>query len=167
MGKGNVIGQTITGHQLDAAAILLEMRNAVGLEQYLDEGVLARVQPRSGMRNPVLTEFDLADLQARDSRIVDLSLEGRRAEWINVEMTAKFRQHIGPHLDLLVGSQSGGAKRTDGICHDPTTCVNRDQNMTVRHVTVRHVRRSVTGEAMFASFSEQVALEYPSNNPRT
>jgi hypothetical protein len=48
------------------ASITCQVRNAVRLEQNLHEGVLVCPPPRSGMRDPMLAHFDLAELQARD-----------------------------------------------------------------------------------------------------
>ena len=112
------------------AAILLKMRNTVCLEQNLDEGMLSRVRPRNRVGDPVLAHLDLTEFQPRDGRIVDMSFEGRSVERIDIELAAKFGQRIGPALYLLLGRQSGGAKGMYGIWHDPTTWVNRDQNMT-------------------------------------
>ena len=78
----------------------------------------------------MLTYLDLTELQSRDGLVVDLSFKRGRVEWIDIELTAKFRQGVGPELDLPLGRQSGGAQGMDGICHDPITGVNRDQNMT-------------------------------------
>jgi hypothetical protein len=39
---GNVIGEAVARHDVDATAALFEMRDAVGLEQYLDVGMLAQ-----------------------------------------------------------------------------------------------------------------------------
>src|SRR5476651_2412513 len=58
MRTGDIIGETIAGHQVDVAAALLEMRNSVSLEQYLDVGMFALFCPRRGMRKPMLARLD-------------------------------------------------------------------------------------------------------------
>ena len=59
---GYIVGETVTRHQLDAAATLLEMRNPVGLKQYFDERMAAQFCGRSGMRKPMLARLDLTEL---------------------------------------------------------------------------------------------------------
>ena len=39
---GDVVGEAIAGHDVDATAALFEVRDAVGLEQYLDVGMFAQ-----------------------------------------------------------------------------------------------------------------------------
>src|ERR1700733_15043089 len=51
---GYIVGETVTGHQLDAAATLLEMRNPVRLKKYFEERMTAQVCARGSMRKPVL-----------------------------------------------------------------------------------------------------------------
>ena len=60
---GHIVGKAVTGYQLDVTAALFEMRNAVGLEQYLDERMAAQCSACSCVRQPVLAGLDLAELQ--------------------------------------------------------------------------------------------------------
>lgn len=88
------------------AAILLEMRSTMRLEQDLDVGVIAHAGTGKGMGDAVLADFDLAQLQPRDGGIVNSSLERGCIERVDIELAAKFRQRIGPALDLLFRRQS-------------------------------------------------------------
>src|SRR5579859_1043899 len=106
----DVISETISGHQVKVAAILFEMGNTVGLEQDLYEGVLACPCARNRMGDPVLANLDLAELQPRDSRVINPSFQRRAVKWIDVELAAKLSQCISPALDLPLGRQSGGTE---------------------------------------------------------
>src|SRR6266576_6959278 len=143
MRTGYIRGETVAGQQFDAATPLLEMRDSVGLKQYLDVGMLSRFCRRNGMCKPMLAGLDLAELQLRNSRVVDLPFQRRGLHRINIESTAKFRQRVGPALDLLLRCQSGGAKRTDAIGHYPIQPLIRDQNVTAsrkrRWVTMKRL----------------------------
>src|SRR5450631_1619411 len=59
---GYIVGEAVAGHQLDAAAILLEMRNPVSLKQYFDERMGARFCARRGLRKSMLARLDLTEL---------------------------------------------------------------------------------------------------------
>src|SRR5436853_7452116 len=59
---GYIVGETIAGHQLDAAATLFEVRNPVGLKQYFDERMAARSCARGRMCKPMLARLDLTEL---------------------------------------------------------------------------------------------------------
>src|ERR1700677_1017263 len=72
---GYIVGETVAGRQLDAAARLLEIRNAVSLEQYFDEWVGIQLGACGGMRKSMLARLDLTQLQLRDRRIVDPAFE--------------------------------------------------------------------------------------------
>src|SRR6185312_17431214 len=91
---GYVVGQTVAGRQIDVTAALFEMRDAVGLEQYLDERMAAGLGARRGMRQPMLTRLDLAQFQLRNRRVVDPALERRSLERVDVEMAAQIGQGI-------------------------------------------------------------------------
>jgi hypothetical protein len=43
-------------------ATLFEVRNAVGLKQYFDERMAARLGARGRVRQPMLARFDLTEL---------------------------------------------------------------------------------------------------------
>ena len=103
MRTGYIIGQTIAGLELDAAATLFEMRNAVGLKQDLDVGMLARLDPRNRQGDPMLASLDLTDLQPCDSGVVDLRLERAAVQRVNVKLAAQFGQCSCPILNLLPG----------------------------------------------------------------
>jgi hypothetical protein len=90
----DIVGEAIAGQDLDAAAVLLEIGNAVGLEQDLDEWVFARSRPRDRMGNPMLADLDLAKLQPRDRREVDSPFERGGFQGIDIELAAKIGQCI-------------------------------------------------------------------------
>ena len=46
------------------------------------------------MRDPMLADFDLAELQLRNGGVVDPRFERRRLQRIDVELAAKIRQCI-------------------------------------------------------------------------
>ena len=94
MRAGYVVGETIARHDVDAAAGLLEMRNPVGLEQDLDEGVLAQFRPGSRMRNAMLARLDLAQLQLRNGGVIDPRLKRRGLHRVDIELTAEIGQCI-------------------------------------------------------------------------
>src|ERR1700722_14532976 len=58
----HIVGETIAGRQLDAAAGLLEMRNPVSLKQYFDKRMGVERCARGGMRKPMLACLDLTEL---------------------------------------------------------------------------------------------------------
>ena len=92
---GNVVGEAIAGLDLDVAAVLLEIGNAVGLEQDLDVGMLAGYGSRdSRVRDPVLACLDLAQLQLRNGGVVDPRFERRSLQRIDVELPAEIGQCI-------------------------------------------------------------------------
>src|SRR5260370_39963689 len=66
-----VVDETITRRHFDATAVLLEIGSSKRLEQDLDVGMFGRSNPPVSVTNPVLTDLDLAELQAGDSRVVD------------------------------------------------------------------------------------------------
>jgi hypothetical protein len=121
MRAGNVIGEAVAGQELDAAPLLLEMGNAVGLEHDLDEGMLSVSDPRIGTGDAVLAGLDLAELEPRYGGVVDPAFQRGSAERVDVEFTAKLGQRIGPVLNLRLRRQPGGAQRTEAIGHEPTT----------------------------------------------
>ena len=94
MRTGYVVGEAIAGHDVDAAAGLFEMRNPVGLEQDLDEGMLAQFRAGSRVRNPMLARLDLAELQLRNRGVVDPRLERRSLQRIDIELAAEIGQCI-------------------------------------------------------------------------
>src|ERR1700735_2217280 len=57
---GNVVGETIAGLDLDLTAILLEIRDPVGLEKNLDVRVFAGVACRRRVSDPMLAFLGLA-----------------------------------------------------------------------------------------------------------
>ena len=59
---GDVIGEAIAGHDVDATAALFEMRDAVGLEQYLDVGMFAQFCAGDRVRDAMLARLDLTQL---------------------------------------------------------------------------------------------------------
>src|SRR5665213_2513687 len=59
---GYIIGEAVAGHQLDAPAILLEMRNPVSLKQYFNERMGVQFGARGSMRKPMLARLDLTEL---------------------------------------------------------------------------------------------------------
>ena len=89
--RGNVIGETIARLHLDLAAVLLEVRNAVGLEQDLDVGMFAVVARRGRVRDPVLARLDLAQLQFRDGGVVDPRFQRRSLERIDMRTGRRDR----------------------------------------------------------------------------
>src|SRR5882757_4863740 len=99
------------------------------------------------MCKPMLTRLDLTEFQPRNGGIVDLSFQRRRFQRINIKLTAKLSQRIGPPLDLLLRRQSGGAKRTDGIGHYPATDLRskRDGAARRRVTKKRHLPRFKAG----------------------
>jgi hypothetical protein len=106
MRTGHVVGEAVARHDVEVQAVLLEMRHAVGLEDDLDVGMLAQLDARDGMRDPVLACLDLAQLQARDRREIDPALERGPLERVDVELTAEVSERIRPALDLPLGRQS-------------------------------------------------------------
>jgi hypothetical protein len=94
MRAGDVIGEAIARLDLDLAAILFEIGNAVGLEQDLDVGVLAAVAAGNRMRDPMLARLDLAQLQLGNGGVVDPALQRRGLQRVNMELAAKIRQCI-------------------------------------------------------------------------
>src|SRR5215813_12810824 len=91
---GDIVGEAVAGLHLDLAAILLEIGNAVGLEQDLDIGMLAAVALRSRVSDPMLACLDLAQLQLRNGRVVDSPFERRSLERVDIELAAEIGQRI-------------------------------------------------------------------------
>src|SRR3954454_7111107 len=86
----------------------------------------------------------MAQLQARYRRVVDVCFERGGGQRIYVKSAAKFRQCVGPALNLFSGGQSSGAERMDGIRHYPTMSVTRDQIILVRsQFSERSLERSL------------------------
>ncbi|MEY9496073.1 hypothetical protein ABIF33_005093 [Bradyrhizobium elkanii] len=89
----------------------------MGLEHDLDVGMLAQLDARDGVRDPVLACLDLAQLQARYRREINPGFERRSFQRIDVELAAKVSERIRPALDLPLGRQSVRAERMDCIGH--------------------------------------------------
>src|SRR5206468_6976103 len=91
---GDVIGEAVAGHDVDATAVLFEMRDAVGLEQYLDVGMFAQFCARDRVRDAMLARFDLAEFQLRDSCVIYPPLERRTLQRIDIKLAAEICQRI-------------------------------------------------------------------------
>jgi hypothetical protein len=94
MRTGYVVGETIAGHDIDAAAALFEMRYPVRLKQYLDERMLAQFGACHRMRKPMLARLDLAELQLRNCRVVYPPFERGTFERIDIKLAAEISQCI-------------------------------------------------------------------------
>lgn len=67
--RRDIIGKTVARPDLDLPAILLEIGDAIGLEQDLDVGMCRISRSRIGMCDAVLAGLDLAEFQARDGGV--------------------------------------------------------------------------------------------------
>ena len=94
MRTGNVVGEAIAGLDLDLTAILLEIRNPVGLEQDLNVRVFAGVACRGGVSDSMLACLDLTQFQFRYGGVVDPRLQRRGLERIDSELAAEIGQRI-------------------------------------------------------------------------
>jgi len=94
MWTADVVGEAIAGHQLDVAALLLEIGDAMSLEQDLDIRMFARPRARHGKGDPVLARLDLAELEPGNGRIIDAPLERGALQRIDVELAAEIGQCV-------------------------------------------------------------------------
>src|ERR1700693_1094368 len=62
VGTGYIVGETVTGHPLDAGAPRSERRDPVRLKFYLDERRTPRFGARGDMHKPMLAGLDLTEL---------------------------------------------------------------------------------------------------------
>ena len=72
---GDVVGDDVARVQLDVTAFLLEIGDAVGLEVNLDVRVFIGLRARQRVRDAMLADLDLTQLQARHRGVVDASFE--------------------------------------------------------------------------------------------
>ena len=99
------------------AAFLLEIRHAICLEVNLDVRVLIRLGTRQRVRDAMLADLDLTELEARDAGVVDAPFERGRFQRIDIEVPAQTRQPVDPALDLPLWRQSRRRERMNCVGH--------------------------------------------------